>query len=193
MFCRAPWCSGNTSLDPVWFHTEPRHKAAHIQGVPRGDTQSPHPGEQPGSTAQTLGKGKSLVSGSCPWRALESERLACLLNSQRLRPPRRPSPAGRFSLLPRLRAWGPCARQPCCLSGCGQLHPPSVTGTPALPALPAPAPSPHPPTGKSEPAAGLSSRPYVPVPGRWGRRGTGDRMETSRGASGRAPPFLAEG
>ena len=115
----------------MWLYTEPRHKAANGQVVPRGDTQSPHPGEHPGPTTQTLGKGNSLVSGSCPWRALESERLACLLNGQRHWLPGPPSPAGRSSLLlPQLRAWRSYLRRPCCLSGCSQLHLPRFRGHP---------------------------------------------------------------
>ena len=151
----------------MWLYTEPRHKAANGQVVPRGDTQSPHPGEHPGPTTQTLGKGNSLVSGSCPWRALESERLACLLNGQRHWLPGPPSPAGRSSLLlPQLRAWRSYLRRPCCLSGCSQLHLPRFRGHPCHASPPCSLSHPLPPRECHSYSPSSSSLNTSHVPGR---------------------------
>lgn len=63
----ASWCPDTGLLMSRWPHGETH-------------SQLPHPGKHPGST--TWAKGKGLVSGICRWRALESERLSCLLDGQ---------------------------------------------------------------------------------------------------------------
>lgn len=117
-------------------------------------SQSLHPHKHPGSIIWTLSKREGFGFWKLPMRALESERLPCLLNGQRhwLRGP--PSPAGRFSLLqPHLRSWRTHLHPQCWPLWMQSAAPNPFTGTPSIPALPPPFPS-HPAVGKSEPAPG---------------------------------------
>lgn len=88
-FCQAPGAvgaEGASACPPPYRHVvvPPRHKTANVQ-VSHGEMHGQSPtqvstlGPQPGRWA----KGKGLVSGGCQWRALEAERLPCLLDGQR--------------------------------------------------------------------------------------------------------------